>query len=169
MHGLERRGTDPRGRGPADHDERADHPAGCRRGRLARSCAHGYLRRDDLETSGQPGCHARRAPPLPDGTPRSPLKVADRTAVNVMSSAPDGGSRRPRRHRPRNLPARLKSCGPDQRRPLRTMGPTTTSVEIPGSEVGDLVAEDFAKNCDRARGKLHGEANNTTIEMYATQ
>lgn len=44
-----------------------------------------------------------------------------------------------------------------------------TAVEIPGSQVRDLVAKDFAKKCDRARGKLHGQANNTTIEMYPAQ
>jgi hypothetical protein len=86
-----------------------------------------------------------------------------------MPSARGGELRRLRQSRPRDLPAWLKSCGPDQGRPLRTMGPTMTSVEIPGSKMSSLVAKDFAKHCDRPRGKVHGEANNTTIEMYATQ
>ena len=124
--------------------------------RVARSCAPANRRGADLEPSGEPGSHARGAAPLPDGTPRRPLKLADRTAVDVLPSARRGALSWRRRRRPRDAPPRLKSCGPDKGHPLRTMGLTAMAVEIPGGEVGDLVAEHLEKDRDRGRRELRG-------------
>lgn len=49
------------------------------------------------------------------------------------------------------------------------MGPTATSVELPGSEMGSFVADNFEENLDRRCGKIHGQANNAAFEMYPTQ
>ena len=167
--GPGRRETGPRGRGPDDHDGRADRPVDCRGGTQARSRAPAYRRRDDLEPSGEPGCHTRCAAPPPDGTPRHPSKLADRTVVDVLPSARHGALRRRRWRRPRDPSPRLISCGPDQGRPLRTMGLTATTVEIAGGEVGDFVAEHLEKHRDRRHRERRGQANHATLEMDPSQ
>ena len=89
--------------------------------------------------------------------------------MDVLLSASCGASSRRRRHRPRDAPPRLKSCGPDQGHPLRTMGLTAAAVEISGGEVGDLVAEHLEKHRERRHGKLCGQANDAALEMDPPQ
>jgi hypothetical protein len=82
------------------------------------------------------------------------LKVTDRTAVDVLAPPRWRALRLGRRKRPRNPAPRLESSGADQGCPLGTVGVTATTVKITDGEVGDLVAENFKKDCDRRRREL---------------
>jgi hypothetical protein len=49
------------------------------------------------------------------------------------------------------------------------MGLTAVTVEIPGGEVGDLVAEHLEKDGRWGHRELRGQAHNAALEMNSSQ